>query len=61
MNPGPNSIPSAIPDLCCIGHITHDRVITPTMDVHMPGGTAYYFAKAIRNLAGDRGVADVEF
>ena len=37
-------------DLCCIGHITLDRVITPDFTANMPGGTAYYFAKALRNL-----------
>ena len=35
------------PDICCIGHITHDKVITPKFEAHMPGGTAYYFAKAL--------------
>lgn len=35
------------PEICCIGHITHDKVITPKFEAHMPGGTAYYFAKAL--------------
>ena len=35
------------PDICCIGHITHDKVITPKFEAHMPGGTAFYFAKAL--------------
>ncbi|MDE7412824.1 MAG: ribokinase [Muribaculaceae bacterium] len=39
--------------ICCIGHITHDRVITPRFEIDMPGGTAYYFAKALRNLNHD--------
>lgn len=38
------------PDICCIGHITHDKVITPKFEAHMPGGTAYYFAKALVGL-----------
>ena len=39
--------------ICCIGHITHDKVITPRFEADMPGGTAYYFGKALRNLAHD--------
>lgn len=38
--------------LCCIGHITHDKIITPRHTVHMPGGTAFYFTKAIQQLRG---------
>ncbi|MDR2810948.1 MAG: PfkB family carbohydrate kinase [Tannerellaceae bacterium] len=34
-------------ELCCIGHITLDKVITPEKSVHMPGGTAFYFSQAI--------------
>ncbi len=37
-------------NLCCIGHITLDKVITPKHTVHMPGGTAFYFAEAISCL-----------
>ncbi len=37
--------------ICCIGHITHDRVITPTFTKEMPGGTAFYFAGALQNIA----------
>lgn len=40
--------------ICCIGHITHDRIITPRFEANMPGGTAYYFAKALRHLEHDR-------
>lgn len=38
------------PEICCIGHITLDKVITPRFEAHMPGGTAYYFAKALRDM-----------
>ncbi len=38
--------------ICCIGHITHDRVITPRFEADMPGGTGYYFAKALKNISG---------
>lgn len=37
-------------DLCCIGHITLDKVVTPKKTVHMPGGTAFYFSHAIRHF-----------
>lgn len=37
-------------DICCIGHITHDRVITPVSDRHMAGGTAFYFSNALARL-----------
>lgn len=34
-------------ELCCIGHITHDKVVTPRSVVHMAGGTAFYFSNAL--------------
>lgn len=37
-------------DLCCVGHITLDKVVTPRNTVHMPGGTSYYFSNAIRHF-----------
>lgn len=37
-------------NICCIGHITLDKVITPRFEAHMPGGTAFYFAKALKNF-----------
>lgn len=37
-------------ELCCIGHITLDKVVTPKQTVHMPGGTAFYFSEAIRHF-----------
>src|ERR1700744_1515673 len=37
-------------ELCCIGHITHDKVVTPRSVVHMAGGTAFYFSNAVSNL-----------
>ncbi|RYF84531.1 MAG: ribokinase, partial [Chitinophagaceae bacterium] len=36
--------------ICCIGHITLDKVITPHQTIYMPGGTAYYFSHAIANF-----------
>lgn len=37
-------------DICCIGHITHDHIITPDHQVEQNGGTAFYFAYAINQL-----------
>lgn len=37
-------------ELICIGHITHDKVVTPRRIVHMAGGTAFYFSNAVSNL-----------
>ncbi|MDP4150752.1 MAG: PfkB family carbohydrate kinase [Bacteroidota bacterium] len=37
-------------DICCIGHITLDKVVTPLAVKHMPGGTSVYFSNAIRNM-----------
>jgi len=40
-----------IHDICCVGHITLDKVVTPESTVHMPGGTAFYFSHAIRHFS----------
>lgn len=40
-------------DICCVGHITLDKVVTPQNTVHMPGGTAFYFSHAISKLDVD--------
>ena len=37
-------------DICCIGHITLDKIVTPASTVFMPGGTAYYFSYALTGL-----------
>ncbi|MDE5887103.1 MAG: ribokinase [Muribaculaceae bacterium] len=36
--------------ICCIGHITHDKIVTPRTTAHLPGGTAYYFGHAMAGL-----------
>lgn len=41
------------PDICCIGHITLDKIVTPKSSVYMPGGTAFYFAHGISHLDTD--------
>lgn len=38
-------------ELCCIGHITLDKVTTPRNTVHMPGGTSFYVSHAIKNFS----------
>ena len=40
-------------DICCIGHITLDRIITPSASFHQNGGTAYYFAYGLNHLPHD--------
>lgn len=37
-------------DLCCIGYITRDKIVTTQNTVYMPGGTSFYFAHAIKHL-----------
>lgn len=37
-------------DICCIGHVTLDKVITPRTTVYMSGGTSFYFSYALKNL-----------
>lgn len=42
-------------DILCIGHITHDRIITPALPqgVDCAGGTAFYVAWAMQHLPHD--------
>lgn len=35
-------------DICTIGHITLDKVVTPQSVRYMPGGTSFYFSKALQ-------------
>jgi sugar/nucleoside kinase (ribokinase family) len=37
-------------DLCCIGHITSDKVVNTKNTMHMAGGTAFYFSYAVSQL-----------
>jgi sugar/nucleoside kinase (ribokinase family) len=43
-------MPEKLYDICCIGHITLDKVVTPQAVKHMPGGTSIYFSNAIHNM-----------
>ena len=40
-------------DICCVGHITKDKIVTPHRVVYMAGGTSFYFAYAINQLPND--------
>ena len=40
-------------DICCIGHITLDRIITPSHTASLNGGTSYYFSHGINCLPHD--------
>ncbi len=37
-------------DICCIGHITSDKVVTTKGHIFMAGGTSFYFSNAICNM-----------
>src|SRR3712207_5367218 len=37
-------------DICCIGHVTLDRIVTPQNSVNMAGGTSFYMAYGINQL-----------
>lgn len=44
------SNPQLMKDICCIGHITKDKIVTPRKTTYMAGGTSFYFAYAINSL-----------
>lgn len=37
-------------DICCVGHITSDKVVNSHTTLYMPGGTALYFSSAFSQL-----------
>ncbi|WP_229206734.1 PfkB family carbohydrate kinase [Dyadobacter crusticola] len=37
-------------EICTIGHITLDKVVTTQSVNYMPGGTSFYFSKALRDF-----------
>ena len=39
--------------ICCIGHITRDRIITPQQTIDMAGGTSFYMAHGMHHLSQD--------
>lgn len=50
--------------ICCVGHLTQDHIISPLSDQYMAGGTSYYFSHALSALPVSYGlvtsVADQE-
>jgi len=40
-------------DICCVGHITSDKVVNSRSVLFMPGGTAYYFSCALSKFDVD--------
>lgn len=40
-------------DICCIGHLTLDKIVNPRETVYMPGGASYYFSHAVSNMDTD--------
>ena len=37
-------------DICSIGHITRDKIVTPDNTVYMAGGTAFYMTYGMSHL-----------
>lgn len=37
-------------EICCIGHLTLDKIVTVSSEKHMAGGTSFYFSNALRKL-----------
>jgi sugar/nucleoside kinase (ribokinase family) len=54
-------------DICCVGHITSDKIVNTQGVMHMPGGTALYFSCAVNKLDVNYvlvtalGVAEMEY
>ncbi|MDU1903413.1 MAG: PfkB family carbohydrate kinase [Dysgonomonas sp.] len=40
-------------EICCVGHLTLDKVVTPKETVYMSGGASFYVSHAIQNLDAD--------
>lgn len=40
-------------EICCVGHLTLDKVVTPKETVYMSGGASFYVSHAIQNLNTD--------
>jgi sugar/nucleoside kinase (ribokinase family) len=46
-----NNYLAAMYDICCVGHITSDKVVNSNSVRYMPGGTALYFSCALSRLS----------
>lgn len=40
-------------DICCVGHLTLDKIVTSKETVYMSGGASFYFSHAMSNLKSD--------
>lgn len=40
-------------DICCVGHITLDKIVNPRETVYMSGGASFYMSHAVSNLKTD--------
>lgn len=40
-------------DICCVGHITLDKIVTARETVYMSGGASFYLSHAVSNLDTD--------
>lgn len=40
-------------EICCVGHLTLDKIVTPKETVYMSGGASFYFSHAISKLNSD--------
>ncbi len=40
-------------EICCVGHLTLDKIVTPKETVYMSGGASFYFSHAVSNLNSD--------
>ncbi len=43
-------------DICCIGHITKDKVVNSSGERYLAGGTAFYFANALHQMPVNLGL-----
>lgn len=50
MHPNQKKTIEMMNDICCIGHLTLDKIVTPRKTTYMPGGTSYYFTYGIQHL-----------
>lgn len=41
-------------EICCIGHITLDKIVTPKQTTYMAGGTSWYFSFGISRLKDNK-------
>lgn len=40
-------------EICCVGHLTLDKIVTPKDTVYMSGGASFYFSHAVSKFASD--------